>query len=347
MVLRIGAAVLFALVLATLPVTDARPIPTDHPLAVATLAASGDRFQVIYVTGSKTDATSPDISTYHTFVQQDAAGAGVGDIVWHAMVATANQPIGPANAPQTTRVVLVNGTPFRDPGTLYTPAGQPGSPAVLDISGFLIDPGQRVWTGIDSFGDGGVTNPSAGALGLDNCYAGVAIEATNNTWWRANTLGNTAVLPIFALSEEVTVGNPADLRKGKFAVSRKKPSADSLTIQGTLPEGLPALPPAGIDGTFEAGGFRREFTLGPKGRSLKDPVLKVSIDQERRRFAVTVKKSDLAAALGLPDEDRPKPGTPVSLTWQITFEESWSVFGTSTFSWVSKQGSGGKGTLAP
>ncbi len=96
-------------------------VPLLHGTARATTAPPGllpgDTYQFVFVTQAVINATSPDLSIYDAFAQNEAllnpalTGAST-TFVYHAIVATKNQPdmqfnsdVGP-----TAKIFLVNGT---------------------------------------------------------------------------------------------------------------------------------------------------------------------------------------------------------------------------------------------
>jgi hypothetical protein len=140
---------------------------------------------------------------------------------------------------------------------------------------------------------------------------------------------------------------PATLIKGKLACAFSKPNKDSLKIAGLYPPGEDPVLTDGSGGTFRIGSYERDFTMTAKGKCVKDAFLKVGIKAKSRAVSVALKKVDLAAALGIADQEVPKPGTPIELTWTLSLDNGWTIGGTATFQWTAKAGKKGKGVLVP
>ena len=173
----------------------------------------GDKYHLVFVTSTTRDATSTNIADYNSFVQAaaDAAGIGSGDGVdWFAIggtqtvAANVNALIGATNL-----VFLLNGTTkvadgFADmwdgnldnkinrteTGSTYTGAVRLGS-----ASDGTIPYWNYMFLGDNRFG---------GSDAEEGPVVGSA-NATGSGWSDGGGQVSTALLPFFALSEELTV----------------------------------------------------------------------------------------------------------------------------------------------
>jgi hypothetical protein len=134
--------------------------------------APGDQFRFVFVTDGTTNAESTDISTYDSFVQNQAGGATYdgATVTWQAIGSTsAVNAIDHITGPSSAPVYLVNGTEVAtstetSTGGLWS--GSLLSPIDIDISG-----NSRItyaWTGTDTSG----TSEERDALGDPNPRAG-------------------------------------------------------------------------------------------------------------------------------------------------------------------------------
>ena len=85
--------------------------------------------------------------------------------------------------------------------------------------------------------------------------------------------------------------------------------------------------------------------LSAKGKSAKDAVIKVKITEKKGAWSVKLKKSDLAAALGVENATVAKPGVPLEVEWELTLASGWTIAGKMTLTWTAKEGKKGKGKL--
>ncbi|MHC4862013.1 MAG: RCC1 domain-containing protein, partial [Planctomycetota bacterium] len=138
---------------------------------------------------------------------------------------------------------------------------------------------------------------------------------------------------------------PCEVTKGKLSVNFKKAKKDRFKVSGTFQEGSPPDLTDGLTGTLRIGSYSRDFEIGAKGKSAKDPVLKVRIVEKKSRWRVRVKKADLRAAVGMRNETIAKPGVPLAVPWSLVISNGWMISGTTTFTCTSKEGKKGKGRL--
>jgi hypothetical protein len=143
----------------------------------------------------------------------------------------------------------------------------------------------------------------------------------------------------------VDFATPSAVAKGKLKLNFKKPSRDSLKLSGTYQSAFPPGLEDGLTGTFTAGAYVKAFSIGAKGKSAKDPNIKVKIIAKKAKWSVVVKKTDLAAALGIADADVPKPGVPQNIIWSLTLSNGWRISGTTILTYTAKQAKRGKGKL--
>lgn len=181
---------------------------------------AGDTYRLAFVTSGTTDGTSTDIATYNTFVNTAAdnstAYGNLGSVNWFAMVSTATVNVK-VNTGTDSGVgegtFLLNGTSNASEvfannyadlwdgnaqnGRLrYTENGDLRQGNYPDTA--IWGSWTAVWTGSNGTGD---TNS---ALGTANPRHGL-VNAEQQFWFNRSTAANTNTLPVYAMSEVLTV----------------------------------------------------------------------------------------------------------------------------------------------
>lgn len=183
---------------------------------------AGDTYRFAFITGdSLTDATSDNIATYNSIVQDAADNssiAAVGTVAWNAIVSTPtvdardNTSTNPNTDGVGEAIFLLDGTTliatsYADlwDGSMNPPNNRirrtennqdrPANHAPTGIWGSWTG----VWTG--TTGDGTASNPLGSAgdsrLGL--------MAAEPNFWISRSTAGQSNLLPLYGLSQTLTV----------------------------------------------------------------------------------------------------------------------------------------------
>ena len=181
---------------------------------------AGDTYRLAFVTSGTTVATSTDIATYNAFVQSAASGssafANLGSVTWKAIASTATTNVKDNTSTASgvgESIFLLNSTSsastvFADnyadlwdgnaqQGRLrYTENGdlRQGNYPNTSIWGSWT----AVWTGSDGAGS---TNS---ALGISSPRHGL-VNAEQQFWMSRSTAANSTELPLYALSEVLTV----------------------------------------------------------------------------------------------------------------------------------------------
>ena len=170
----------------------------------------GDKYHLVFVTSTTRDATSTNIADYNSFVQAaaDAAGIGSGDGVdWFAIGSTqtvaakVNALIGATNL-----VFLLNGTTKVADG--YTDMWDTTLDNKINRTELGATYSGAVWNGSKDNGDiptwGGewLGETPGGTFG--DVVAGNA-NVTNSAWLDTGGQAPSTLLPMYALSEELTV----------------------------------------------------------------------------------------------------------------------------------------------
>lgn len=215
-------SVIYAIALTVLATTS------QASLVVPAGLNAGDTYHVIFVTSTRTDATSTDISSYDTFVQNVANAADIGSSIgvdWLALGSTATvaaiDHLSPLFTDTSAPIYNQNGDLVANnfaqlwSGTLDASVGY--SEAGVYISDY-------VWTGSTSSG----TAASGATLGLANPKLGVS-SYTNSGWLDVATTPNNTSHRLYAVSEQlVVVPLPAAIwlfgfgLLGLIGVARKK-----------------------------------------------------------------------------------------------------------------------------
>ncbi len=197
-------------------VSDVLTVPyPDYPADLK----PGDSFRILLVTDGSRDATSADIADYDTFVATDAQAApAMARFVtnWRAVASTPS-----VDAKVHTGMDSSGGVPiYRPDGIriaddydhLFSGAGsQRYAPPSITASGATAP--SRAWTG--SKPNGRALLPLGDASGRSN-NGGPAY--TTHAWLWANTQPQTRILPLYAISDVITVPQPThpqDLQPGE------------------------------------------------------------------------------------------------------------------------------------
>jgi hypothetical protein len=173
----------------------------------------GDTYQLAFVTSGTTAATSADIATYNTFVQNAANAAGMGSLTWSAIASTITVNAS-ANAVVSTRVYNMGGelvansySDFWD-GTHATGVG-------IDYNENNSGRNFNVWTGTQA---SGVSGGTGDALGEATPLWGESTFATSG-WTAQGGNTNTTAYALYALSPVLSVPEPgAALLLGALAM---------------------------------------------------------------------------------------------------------------------------------
>ena len=184
--------------------------------------ATGDRFRTVFVTSTRTNAQSNDVSTYDTLVTTDANGATYnGSVIsWQAIVSTgsinARSHINILFASQVVPLYLVDGTQIS--------AGYLWSGSLLhaidrSASGALVQDA-RVWTGTTEDGYGSITHasdtfyfhlgdtaPNDTVAFRNEAFAG-RNNAVNREWIAASMNFMSEDAALYGISEILTVSVP-------------------------------------------------------------------------------------------------------------------------------------------
>ncbi len=167
----------------------------------------GSHYQLIFVTADSIGATSPDISTYNTFVNAEAAlNSSLPSTTWHALTSTptvdadVNAPTGGLPIYNTQGVEVASAaTGLWAPNlSLINPVGfdQYGNPST-----------SLVWTGTAA---GGINNGGYSLGGSQ--HQSTAGQTNLDVWpeWFSTASLNTDVYaePLYAVSSELTIPTP-------------------------------------------------------------------------------------------------------------------------------------------
>ena len=198
---------------------------------------AGDKYRFAFITSGTTLANSTDIATYNTFVQNQAAAStsfsNLGDATWKVIGATATTTVF-TNTGTTTSggesVFLLNNELFAtDYADLWD--GNAENRLDRDQNGNarpkntpIWSSWNAVWTGLNG---NGTTNsdPLGGDTG-GNVRHGLMSDAQQMWLTRSSNAGGTYSLPVYALSDELTVtpepGSLALLGLGGLLVARRR-----------------------------------------------------------------------------------------------------------------------------
>ena len=166
----------------------------------------GSMYQIIFVTAHTRSPADDDISTYNTFVTNEANDdpilAALG-VTWHAVASTATVNAN-VNAPSNNQFV------FNTRANLVAGAGH-------DLySGSLLRPvtynQHGVDVGVETVATGSTANGTvSGTHGLGSTQNVVTIGepyASTSFWLSAGPAPTTELLPLYALSDTITVPVP-------------------------------------------------------------------------------------------------------------------------------------------
>ena len=178
----------------------------------------GDTYRLVFVSSETTDATSTDIGTYNSFVQDlaDAVPAlNTLGATWTAIVSTAdvNAVDNISWQSATDSVYGLDGTLVSDPGgPLFYDSndGHFDNAIPTDETGAPVTSGIVVWTGTSRVGTNTINGCCSAPLGSNDPFAGVTGSSNVYATWVSACCGaNTNEHPVFAISSELTVP-PAD-----------------------------------------------------------------------------------------------------------------------------------------
>jgi hypothetical protein len=172
--------------------------------------AAGDSFRFVFVTDGTIQGTSPDISTYNTFVNNQAGGATYNGITitWSAIGSTDSvDAYTNTDSVHSSPVYLADGTLVATSTT--TLAGGlwgtsiSGTPSLLasinqDLSGTTIN--SIIWTGTTTSGTGAPFQ----VFGDGQPIAGFS-PVTGGQWVYEQGLPSYIAEPMYAMSEVLTV----------------------------------------------------------------------------------------------------------------------------------------------
>ncbi len=164
---------------------------------------AGDHFRIVFVTNGYTDGSSSDLSTYDTFVNNEADGATYNGstITWQAIVS--NSTVNAIDHIQKLAVplYLVDGTKVADSDTTNSGGLWSGSlhHAINEDINKTTE-NTQVWTGTNSNG----TSTGSYALGSPNIQYGDS-SSTIFTWTSDGSHSNPSHLALYGISQELTV----------------------------------------------------------------------------------------------------------------------------------------------
>lgn len=172
----------------------------------------GDKYHVMFVTTTRTTATSSDITFYDGIVQADADTAGIGTSIgldgWKVAAST---PTVDASTNVSTLFSSLTNIPIYDQtgqriANSYNDLWDNSilAPVDIDAYGNPVDltTHQVVWTG--SSGSGlGLNYAELGATLTGNSAFG-SVLYTDSTWMYISSGSQSALRPLYALSPEIT-----------------------------------------------------------------------------------------------------------------------------------------------
>ena len=161
--------------------------------------APGSPYQLVFVTAGSIDATSPNESTYNTFVQNQAAlNPLLPESVWHAVTSTADGTNAQDNAPSAGLPVYTTQGNLVSQGPLGLYALTHDAPISADQFGLSIVP-NYVWTGM---------GPIYTQLGNQYPETGAIIPYYPVSWNSYGYGDPTYPFPIYALSDQIFLPVP-------------------------------------------------------------------------------------------------------------------------------------------
>jgi hypothetical protein len=181
----------------------------------------GDPYQLVFVTSTTVSGSSPNLSTYNTFVNSVAATStlpGVSNLLWRAIASALNQiPAIPArtNAMVSAPVYLVDGTTLVATGYSDLWDGSILNPINKDQNGADVVSGTQVWTGCAN-ADGTPANFPTGpfyrCLGSTVAYAQFGlVGSTDSQWINSGELPFGNANRMYAVSGVLTVPPPSNV----------------------------------------------------------------------------------------------------------------------------------------
>jgi hypothetical protein len=176
----------------------------------------GDKFNLVFLSSSQTDATSSDPTGYDALVTLDAVAAGLNNyagnpVTWKTLGSFGTfLPIGPFDPPvgQTSAlerfnpasaIYTLNGDKVADNGTdLYD--GSIANP--VNVRPDLSVADSFVWTGSAASGGGEFAKEIGG---IDGSTEVGNSSLTDSSWLQSQLLPNDGQFPVYAFSNELTV----------------------------------------------------------------------------------------------------------------------------------------------
>ena len=305
----------------------AQTVPSNWSLIPAGLA-SGDSFRLLFVTSHRTNATSPEIATYNTFVQGSANGdhgsgshSAIQDFSseFRALISTPTVDARDNTATNTDTgsdtdapIYWLGGEQVAGAYT-YFYDGEWDSRAGRNQVGNTIDP-NNIWTGSDSDGTKDDTNSAGNATSPQTTRTG-DLEANEEI--RDTLLTSTNPRHLYALSPILTVSSALliDTRTIPAPASAYTYPADTAITPLTLP------PASGGTGT-------PTYTLTPAS-SIPTGLNFNSATRTLSGTPATVTAATTATLIyTVTDGATPTPET-ASLTFTVTVETATPIFGTT------------------
>lgn len=185
---------------------------TILPTATSLGLNPGDQYAFVFVSSTLTAATSTNITTYNTFVQNLADSASIGTslgLTWKAAVAVSNTVKPNTNAPVASgvKVFLVDGTKVVNTG-FYSNVNHLAAISITEL-GTTYTGTDRVWTGAS---DGLGNESGSGLMGSDSPVFGHASgknwdRGFTDSWMREGNATNTEQYHLYAVSNVLTASN--------------------------------------------------------------------------------------------------------------------------------------------
>ena len=324
----------------------------------------GDKYRLAFVTRATTQATSKDISTYNTFVQgvANSSTLKLGGATWKMIGSTAtvdardNTSANPLWNGTGEAVFLVDGATHiaNNYGDLWK--GTIHHALNLDEKGVLFSTGPFTGTSANGIKDsrsvlGGTANPTIGTT-----------TSTGPNWMRVFGAPSTSSLPVYALSDPLTVVSSIPLAN---ITSFTFPSYGATTISGTaitmtlpyqtnlsdlaptyaLSDGASCVPASGTSKNFAspvhyvvtaADHTTKDFTVTVTTRPIADPefTLAAPASWDGRR-AIT-----LQPTITNPKLLDPTGGTKLNYHWGVTGVAVIKTITADTLKLIRSQGNG-------
>jgi hypothetical protein len=191
-------------------------------LSTPTGLSPGESFRFVFLTDGTTNANSPNIADYNSFVNAQAGGATFNGsvVLWVAIASTPT-----VNAIDNIGQTPISGVYLAD-GTLVTPSttssgmwsGGILNPINEDLSGTKSE-GTPVWTGTYIYGLG---NPGY-QLGTETPVYGISASSNSPAWVNEQLAGASATFSMYGISQVLyavsAVPEPSTLLMAGMAIS--------------------------------------------------------------------------------------------------------------------------------